>query len=82
MRARERGLFKLQLKYPEDDYCYPIPREAGDLWNAPSDGGSQWMYSGFEHYYFKQAHPRWCITTEIPSRESAWKEWITQYMGK
>ena len=85
MRARERDLSRLQLKYPEDDYCYPIPREAGDLYNAPSDGGSQWMYSGFEHYYFRQTHPRWSspwIATEIPTREEAWKEWITKYMGK
>jgi hypothetical protein len=85
MRARERYLFSLQLKYPEDDYCYPVPREAGDLWNAPSDGGSQWMYSGFEHYYFKETHPGWCsplMITEIPTRENAWKEWITKYLGK
>jgi len=83
MRARERDLFRLQLKYPENDYCYPVPKEVGDLWNAPSDGGSQWMYSGFEHYYFEETHPHWpWITTEIPTREAAWKEWITELIGK
>jgi len=83
MRAKERDLFNLQMKYPEEDYCYPIPKEVGDLWDAPSDGGSQWMYSGFEHYYFEETHPRWTwITTEIPTREAAWKEWIISLIGK
>ena len=83
MRARERDLFRLQLKYPENNYCYPVPKEVGDLWNAPSDGGSQWMYSGFEHYYFEETHPRWSwITTESLTREAAWKEWVTELIGK
>jgi hypothetical protein len=83
MRAKERDLLIQQMKYPEDDYCYPVPREVDNLWNAPSDGGSQWMYSGFEHYYFKRTHPRrpW-NATEIPTREDAWKDWIKSYMGK
>jgi hypothetical protein len=79
MRVRERDLLILQSKYPEDDYCYPIPREAGDLWDASSDGGSYWMYSGFEHYYFELIPPdlRWgWLGREIPTREAAWKEWI------
>jgi hypothetical protein len=82
MRARERDMLRLQIKYPEKDYCYPIPKEVGDLYEAPSDGGSQWMYSGFEQYYFKKTHPRgpW-LRTEIPTRENAWKEWI-KLMGK
>jgi hypothetical protein len=75
-------MFRLQMKYPEKDYCYPIPREVGDLYDAPSDGGSQWMYSGFEQYYFEKTHPRWpWRRTEIPIREHAWKEWI-KLMGK
>jgi hypothetical protein len=83
MRAKERDLSILQKKYPEEDYCFPIPREVDDLWHSPSDHGSCWMYSGFEHYYFEETHPRWFrITTEIPTRETAWKEWITQYIGK
>jgi hypothetical protein len=41
MRTRERDLLIQQKKYPETDYCYHIPKEAGDLWNAPSNGGSQ-----------------------------------------
>jgi hypothetical protein len=82
MRARERDMLRLQMKYPEKDYCYPIPREASDLWEAPSDGGSQWMYSGFEQYYFEKTHPRWpWIRTEIPLRVHAWKEWI-KLVGK
>jgi hypothetical protein len=83
MRARERYLLNLQLKYPTEDFCYPIPREADDLWDAPSDGGSCWMYSGFEHYYFEQTRPRWSLLPEkIPSRKEAWKEWITSLVGK
>jgi len=82
MRAKERDLLNLQLKHSEEDYCYPIPKEVSDLWDAPSDGGSQWMYSGFEHYYFEETHPRWpWITTEIPTREAAWKEWV-RFIGK
>jgi hypothetical protein len=50
MRAREREIFCRQMKFPDDDLCYPIPREVADIYNAPSDGGSQWMYSGFEHW--------------------------------
>ena len=53
MRAKERDLLYLQLKYPEEDFCYPIPREVDDLWSAPSDGGSQWMYLDFGHFYFE-----------------------------
>jgi hypothetical protein len=81
MRARERDMFNLQMKFPDEDLCYPIPREIDDLWNAPSDGGSQWMYSGFEHYYFKVTHPRWPGWIEVPTREAAWKDWI-KYIGK
>jgi hypothetical protein len=82
MRARERDMLRLQMKYPEKDYCYPISREVSDLWDAPSDGGSQWMYSGFEQYYFEEIHPRWpWLRTEILTREDAWKEWI-KLMGK
>jgi hypothetical protein len=54
MRAKERDMLILQMKYPEDDYSYPVPREVSDIYCAPSDGGSQWMYSGFEHYFLKQ----------------------------
>jgi hypothetical protein len=50
MRAKERDMLILQMRYPETDYSYPIPREVGNLWDAPSDGGSGWMYSGFEDY--------------------------------
>jgi hypothetical protein len=83
MRARERDLLNLQRKYPENDYCYPIPKEVGNLWDAPSDGGSQWMYSGFEHYFFEEIHPRWSwVTTEPLTRKAAWKEWITMLVGK
>jgi hypothetical protein len=83
IRAKERDLLNLQLKYPEEDYCYPIPKEVSDLWDAPSDGGSCWMYSGFEHYYFEETHPRWpWIRTEILTREAAWKEWVTSLVGK
>jgi hypothetical protein len=73
----------LQMKYPEGDYCYPVQREIGDLWCAPSDGGSQWMYSGFKHYFFENTHPHWpWISRDIPTREEAWKEWITIMIGK
>jgi hypothetical protein len=83
MRAMERDLLILQKKYPEKDYCYPIPREAGDIYDAPSDGGSQWMYSGFEHYYFNRTHPRWTWgIKETLTREVVWKEWVTEMMGK
>jgi len=83
MRAKERDLLSLQLKYLENDYCYPIPKEVGNLWDAPSDGGSQWMYSGFEHFYFEETHPHWpWVVTEIPTREAAWKEWIVKLIGK
>jgi len=71
------------MKHPEKDYCYPIPKEVGDLWDAPSDGGSQWMYSSFEHYYFEETRPCWSwITREIPTREVAWKEWVIGLIGK
>jgi hypothetical protein len=83
MRARERDLLIQQMKYPENDYSYPVPKEAGDLWDAPSDGGSQWMYSGFEDYYFDETHPRWSwISGDVLTREQAWKEWITTMVGK
>ena len=83
MRAKERDLLIQQIKYPEIDYIYPIPKEVGDLWDAPSDGGSQWMYSGFEHYYFEETHPRWSwVTVKAPTRQEAWKEWITKLVGK
>jgi len=85
MRAKERDLLILQKKHLEDDYIYPDPKEVSDLWNAPSDGGSQWMYSGFEQYYFEKIHPclRWSwLTVEIPTRKAAWKEWITKWVGK
>jgi hypothetical protein len=79
----ERDLLNLQKKYPERDYCYPVPREASNIYDAPSDGGSCWMYSGFEHYYFEETHPRWpWITTEPPTREAAWKEWVINLIGK
>jgi hypothetical protein len=72
------------MKFPDEDLCYPIPREIDDLWNAPSDGGSQWMYSGFEEYYFEVTHPQWSkwILNEAPTREDAWKDWIKVYIGK
>jgi hypothetical protein len=83
MRARERDLLILQLKFPTDDYCYPIPREVDDIYSAPSDGGSYWRYSGFEHYYFEQTHHCWSyVRREYLSRETAWKEWITKLKGK
>jgi hypothetical protein len=79
----ERNLLNLQQKYPEKDYCYPVPREAGNIYDAPSDGGSQWMYSGFEHYYFERTHPRWIWSkTEPLTRQAVWKEWITEMVGK
>jgi len=83
MRAKERDLLFRQMKYPENDYSFPIPKEVGDLWDAPSDGGSQWMYSGFEHYYFEETHSRWpWVTVKSPTREAVWKEWITKWIGK
>jgi hypothetical protein len=86
MRAGERDLLIFQKKYPEKDYCYPVPREAGDIYDAPSDGGSWWMYSGFEHYYFERTHPRWYwrswLLEKILTRKEAWKEWVTEMMGK
>ena len=85
MRAKERDLLRLQIMYPEDDYCYPIPREVDSIWAAPSDGGSHWMYSGFEHYYHEQTRPCWYWWgggREIPTREEAWKTWIKDTIGK
>ena len=83
MRAKERDLLIQQRKYPEDDYCYPVSKEVGDLWNAPSDGGSQWMYSGFEHYYFEKTHLSWSwFVSKIPTRKEAWKEWVITMVGK
>ena len=83
MRAKERDLFRLQMKFPENDYCYPIPREVDDLWAAPSDGGSCWMYSGFNHYFFEETHPRWSWgRIEIPTFKEAWKVWIRKMVGK
>ena len=83
MRAMERDMLRVQLHYPEKDYCYPIPREAGNIYDAPSDGGSHWMYSGFEHYYFEETHPLWSwVKTETLDRAAAWKVWITKWVGK
>jgi hypothetical protein len=54
-----------------------------DLWTAPSDGGSHWMYSGFGHYYFERTHPRWTLgKAELFTGEAAWMEWITEMVGK
>ena len=74
-------MFRLQAKFPEMDFCYPIPEETGNIWCAPSDGGSWWMYSGFEHYFFERARliRSWRATS--PSREDAWKEWV-RLVGK
>jgi len=83
MRAKERDLINLQMKHPDEDYCYPIPEEAGDVWSAPSDGGSHWMYSGFEQYCIEQTQPRWSwVTTEIITRKEAWKKWVIMMIGK
>ncbi|MCL2244284.1 MAG: hypothetical protein FWC03_07425 [Treponema sp.] len=84
MRVKERDLLNQQKKFPEDDYCYPYPREIDDLWCAPSDGGSHWMYSGFNHYFFEQTHPLlyWWGSSEIPTRDEAWKEWKKDMIGK
>ena len=83
MRARERDLLFLQKKHLEDNYIYPVPKEVSDLWNAPSDGGSHWMYSGFEHYYFEETHHCWPWSIEkIITRTTAWKGWITKWVGK
>ena len=84
MRAKERDLIRLQLKFPDDDYCYPIPREIDDIYSAPSDGGSHWMFSGFEDFYRYVTHPRWYWwgPREIPTREEAWKDWKKNYVGK
>jgi hypothetical protein len=41
------------------------------------------MYSGFNHYFFEESHPRWpWITGGIPTREDSWKQWIKKYIGK
>lgn len=83
MRTMERDMLRVQLHYPEKDYCYPVPREAGNIYDAPSDGGSHWMYSGFEHYYFEETHPLWSwVKTETLDRAAAWKVWITKWVGK
>jgi len=84
MRAKERDLLQLQIKFPEDDYCYPIPEEVDDIWAAPSDGGSHWNYSGFEHYFHEQTRPRhyWYASHDYPTREEAWREWIKKWIGK
>jgi hypothetical protein len=79
MRAKERDLFSKQMKFPGEDYCYPIPREVSDVYDAPSDGGSYWQYSGFEDCFFEETHRcsrwSWLIREEPPTREEAWKEW-------
>jgi len=84
MRAKERDLLRLQIKYPENDYCYPIPEEVDDIWAAPSDGGSQWMYSGFEHYFHEMTRPRmyWYASHDYPTRKEAWKTWKRDVIGK
>ena len=84
MRAKERDLFRLQMKFPENDYCYPIPREVDNIYSAPSDGGSQWMYSSFEDYFYEQTRPRhyrWG-SWDIPTREEARREWKKNLVGK
>jgi hypothetical protein len=79
----ERDLLTHQMKFAEEDFCYPIPKEAGNIYLAPSDGGSQWMYSGFEHFYFEKTHPRWSWGKEEPlTRDIVWKEWVTEMVGK
>ena len=86
MRAIERDLLILQLKYPEEDFCYPVPEEVDDIWSAPSDGGSGWMYLDFEHYFFDQTRPRWYPWSsqpeKTPSREEVWKRWKIKMVGK
>ena len=84
MRAKERDLFIRQIKFPDDDYCYPIPEEIEDIYCAPSDGGSYWMYSSFEHYYHEITHPHWSYygSLEFPKRKEAFKEWKKNLVGK
>jgi hypothetical protein len=78
----EQDLLIQQMKYPEDDYCHPIPREVEDLWAALSDGGTQCMYSGFEYFYFERTHSRWTWERETLTRGEVWKEWVTEMVGK
>ena len=83
MRAKERDLFRLQMKFPERDFCYPVPNEVGNLWSAPSDGGSVWMYADFEHYFFERTHPMWFWSrAEILTRKALWKECVIKLVGK
>ena len=83
MRAKGRDLLRLQVKFPENDYCYPVPREVDDIYSAPSDGGSYWMYSGFNHYFYEETHPRWpWVSDELLTREEAWKKWKKEMIGK
>ena len=84
MRAKERDLLRLQIINLENDYCYPIPREVDSIWCAPSDGGSYWNYSGFEHYFYEQTRPRhYCWAShDCPTREEAWKSWKRDIIGK
>jgi len=41
-RAKVRDLLIFQTKFLEEDLVYPHINEVGDLWLAPSDGGSHW----------------------------------------
>lgn len=84
MRAKERDLLISQMKNPEVDFIFPVPNEVGNLWTAPSDGGSHWMYHDFNHYYYNSLHPRWIrswMKEEIPTREEVWKDWV-KFIGK
>ena len=64
MRAKERDLLRLQIIYPKNDYCYPIPREGYD-WEIKLSTllreiiflmiGSKWLgFAGCRHQKLKQ----------------------------
>jgi hypothetical protein len=77
MRAKERDVLRSQIKDTELDFIYPIPKEVGNLWNAPSDGSS-FKFSGFEEYYFFMTDQN----NSKPARKEAWKTWKKDMIGK
>jgi hypothetical protein len=80
-RAKERDVLIFQMKHIDEDLVYPEYNEICDLWDAPSDGGTHFKYSGFESFYNNSGYRYW---TEMPfvSKKEAWKFWVTRMIGK
>jgi hypothetical protein len=88
-RARERlALHCLELD-PEREVVFPLRyEEVDDIWEAPSDGGTHFDYSGFNDFYRSsiQANQQlalfWSDEKFRETKQDIWKDWVKSWIGK